>query len=204
MWVKICGVTTVDDAVACVLAGADAIGVNLVASSPRCVDAERAREIARAVAERASVIGIVANASDEAMRALLMQSELTLLQLHGDETPKALAGLLPLAYKAVRIGTREDAVLAARYGGDTLLVDAKVEGALGGTGATFDWSLVADLARARKIILAGGLNPENVEAAARAVKPYGVDVASGVEKKSDPRAKDLDRVRAFIERAKGA
>ena len=202
VWVKICGVTTVEDAVACVDAGADAIGVNLIASSVRCVDEARAREISRAVRARADVVGIVANLDAVAMRALRDRSELSLLQLHGDESPEVLAALLPGAYKAIRIGTATDVADASRFAGDRLLVDAKVKGALGGTGTTFDWSLVAGLSAERPIVLAGGLTPHNVETAIAAAHPHGVDTASGVERPGAPRAKDLERVRAFIARAR--
>lgn len=204
VWVKICGITTVDDALGCVDAGADAVGVNLVESSVRCVDEARAREISRAVGTRAEVVGIVANLGAEAMRTLRDRAELSLLQLHGAESPEALLDVLPGAYKAIRVGTRADVADAARFAGARLLVDAKVTGALGGTGTTFDWSLVKGLAAERRVVLAGGLTPHNVEAAVRAVNPYGVDTASGVERPGAPRAKDLDRVRAFVSRAQSA
>lgn len=195
--VKICGVTTVSDALACAELGASAIGLNFVEGSPRKVDVERAREIARAVkATRLLVVGVVADLDVEAMRALVHDAELGCLQLHGNESPETLAPLLPHAYKAVRVATREDVAHGRRFGGDYLLVDAKVTGALGGTGATFDWSLVKDLARERRLTLAGGLRPENVADAIAAVAPWCVDVASGVERA--PGIKDLDAVRAFI------
>jgi phosphoribosylanthranilate isomerase len=111
---------------------------------------------------------------------------------------------LPHAYKALCIGTRADVLDADRYGGEYLLVDARTAGKRGGTGTTFDWSLVADLARTRKLVLAGGLTPDNVAAAVRAVRPHTVDVASGVERQGDPRRKDLERVRAFVQNARGA
>jgi phosphoribosylanthranilate isomerase len=204
--VKICGVTSVEDALVAVDAGASAIGLNFVPASPRCIDSARARAIARAIGDRALVVGVVANLSVEAMRALKEDAELGCLQLHGDEPAEALVALLPHAYKAVRIATAEDAAHAARFAGEHLLVDAKVSGALGGTGATFDWSLVTSLARARKLTLAGGLTPDNVAEAVRALRPYCVDVASGVERAGSrsPGAKDAARMRAFIANAKSA
>ncbi len=202
VWVKICGITTVDDALACVDAGADALGINLIAASPRRVDEQVARSIVRAVGAHAEVIGIVADQSIEAMRALRADIGLSALQLHGDERPETLAALLPAAYKAVRIGGHDDVTQSARYAGGRILVDAKVQGALGGTGTTFDWALVDALTRQRKVVLAGGLTPANVEAAVCAVRPYGVDTASGVERAGRPREKDMARVRAFISRAK--
>lgn len=201
--VKICGVTSVDDALAAVDAGASAVGVNLIPSSARVVSVARAREIARAIGGRALVVGVVADLDVDAMRALREDAELGCLQLHGGEPPEALAPLLPHAYKAIRIGNASDVALAESYPGEHLLVDAKVAGTLGGTGQTFDWELVRGLARSRKLTLAGGLTPENVEAAVRAIEPYCVDVASGVEVEGRPGVKDRAKVKAFITRARG-
>ena len=198
--VKICGVTSIADALACVDAGASSIGVSFVPSNPRCVSVETARAISVAVGERALVVGVVADLELDAMRKLKGAAELGCLQLHGDESPVVLAALLPHAYKALRIAGEWDVARAGLYPGEHILVDAKVEGALGGTGRVFDWDLVRDLATARRLTLAGGLTPENVAAAVRAVHPFAVDVASGVEAGS-PRKKDLSRVRDFIEAA---
>lgn len=198
--VKICGVTTVSDAIACADLGASAIGVNFVPSSPRRVTVGRAREISRAVkSTKLLVVGVVADLDVATMKALVAEAELGCIQLHGSESPATLAPLLPHAYKAVRVATAEDVAHARTFGGDYLLVDAKVDGALGGTGATFDWSLVRELARERRLTLAGGLSPDNVARAVEAVDPWCVDVASGVERA--PGVKDLDAVRAFISEA---
>jgi phosphoribosylanthranilate isomerase len=125
------------------------------------------------------------------------------LQLHGDEPPEVLAPLLPHAYKAIAVATREDVALADRYEGDYVLLDARTEAGSGGTGRVFDWSLAPGLARRRKVVLAGGLTPENVAEAVRVVWPHTVDVASGVERPGHPRTKDMARVRAFIAAARG-
>ena len=200
--VKICGITTVSDARGCGELGASAIGLNFVPSSPRCISVDRAREISRALRDtNVLVVGVVVDRDVDGMRALVREAELGCLQLHGEETPETLAPLLPHAYKAVRIGAPEDVVHARRYGGDYLLADAKMPNARGGTGATFDWSLVSDLARERKLTLAGGLRPDNVARAIEAVHPWCVDVASGVERM--PGVKDLDAVRSFIAEAHG-
>lgn len=205
MHVKICGITNAEDALAAIDLGASAIGLNFVPSSARLLDVARARAIADAIhatKAKVQVVGVVADLSVDAMRALVVDAGLDCLQLHGDEAPETLSPLLPHAYKAVRIATADDAARAAAFPGDHILVDAKVEGALGGTGATFDWSLVESLAKTKKLTLAGGLTPANVAVAVRAVRPYCVDVASGVE--SSPGVKDREKMRAFIEAARGA
>ena len=199
--VKICGVRTAEDARACVLLGASSIGVNFVRESPRHVDASTARAIAHAAHEanpKTVVVGVVANLSVEEMRALVREAGLDCLQLHGDESHETVAALLPHAYKAVRISTAADVERARAVPGEYLLVDAKVDGALGGTGKAFDWSLVKELARERKLTLAGGLDPDNVARAVRELDPYCVDVASGVEWAGRPGEKDLAKVKAFI------
>ena len=209
--VKICGVRTVADAVGAVAAGASSIGINFVPSSPRHVDVATARAIARAVHAEPSrapggtkviVVGVVADLPLEALRQLVLDAELDCLQLHGSEPPDVLTALLPHAYQAVRIANAADIERAQNVPGDYLLVDAKVEGALGGTGQSFDWALAEGLARTRKLTLAGGLHPGNVEAAVRALRPYCVDVASGVE--SAPGVKDHALVAAFIAAARRA
>ena len=160
--VKICGLTSVADALVCVEAGASAIGLNFVPASPRCLSVTAARAIARAVKGKALVVGVVADLDLAAMRALARDAELECLQLHGDESPATVASLLPHAYKAVRVGGADDVERARTFPGEHVLVDARVEGALGGTGKTVDWGLVAPLARERKLTLAGGLTPANV------------------------------------------
>jgi phosphoribosylanthranilate isomerase len=201
--VKICGVTNAEDARMCVDAGADAIGLNFVASSPRRVTEEAARAIADAVRrDHVLVVGVVANLSADEMIALRDRVGLGCLQLHGDEPPEALAPLLPHAYKAIRVATAADVARADAYGGDYVLVDAKQPSSLGGTGKTFDWTLVTAIAKRRKLTLAGGLHEGNVAEAIRVVSPYCVDVASGVEAPGDPRKKDPARVRAFVTRAR--
>ncbi len=202
MLVKICGVTSAADAHLAASCGADAIGVNFVPSSKRRVTEDVARQIVREVGQRVTVVGVVADLPLDEMRDLRDRVGLHELQLHGSEPADALAGLLPRAYKAVRIGSAEDAKAAAHWAGDMLLVDAKVDGELGGTGATFDWGLVRGLCSARRVILAGGLTPENVAQAIDVAAPYGVDVASGVELTGDARRKDEQKVRAFFASAR--
>jgi len=195
--VKICGITSVEDAELALDNGASAIGLNFVPSSPRAVDVATASRIVERVGERTLTVLIVADLAADELRALLRATGARCLQLSGDERVELVAELLPHAYKGVRIGSASDVTRAALYPGEHLLVDAKVEGMLGGTGKTVDWALVEPLARARKLTLAGGLRPSNVAEAIRTVRPFCVDVASGVERDGDPRRKDAEKVRAF-------
>jgi len=136
------------------------------------------------------------------MRSLVAETRVGCLQLHGDETDADVAAMLPHAYKAVRISDADDIARADAAAGEYVMVDAKVEGLLGGSGHRVDTSLVAGLAKRRRLVLAGGLTPENVGRAIREVRPWCVDVASGVE--SSPREKDLIKVRAFIRASRAA
>jgi phosphoribosylanthranilate isomerase len=200
MRIKICGITSVEDAEGCAALGVDMIGLNFVPASPRRVDVDRARAIAGAVRGRVEIVGVVADMDEAAMTALAEAVGLDRLQLHGSEPPEVVRRL-GRAFKAVRVGSAEDVAEADRYEG-LLLVDAKVPGALGGTGRTVDFALVAPLSRARPLLLAGGLGPANVADAVRAVGPWGVDTASGVERA--PGVKDLGAVGAFVRAARGA
>lgn len=195
-YVKVCGITRLEDADVCLSLGVASIGLNFIPESPRCISVEVARAIAAHVGDRALVVGVVRDLSADEARALRDTVPLGCLQLHGDEPKEVVSALLPHAYKAFRIGTLEDVERATSYPGEYLLVDAKVEGMLGGTGQRVDLSLVAGLARSRKLTLAGGLTAENVHEAIVRVSPYCVDVASGVER--SPGVKDADKIAAFV------
>jgi phosphoribosylanthranilate isomerase len=203
LWVKICGITTLEDAQLAVRAGVDAIGLNLVPSSKRRVEETVALEITRAIGTSVEVVAVVADLEPAALLALRSRLGVHTLQLHGSEPPATLAAVLPQAFRAVRIADEADVALARTFAGERLLCDAKVPGVLGGTGLTFDWSLVRGLVRERQVVLAGGLTPDNVGAAVRALGPYGVDTASGVEG-PDPRRKDPERVARFVRAAREA
>jgi phosphoribosylanthranilate isomerase len=202
VFVKICGVTTVADALGAVEAGADAVGLNFIASSRRRLTLESARAIARAIGPGARRIGVVADVAPAELVRLGKECDIDLWQLTGEESPEDVRACLPRAFKATRIRGAEDVVRAAEYPGEFILVDAKVEGQLGGTGHRFDWGLVTGLAAERRLILAGGLTPENVTEAVARVRPWGVDVASGVETPGDPRRKDQELMRRFVEAAR--
>ncbi len=185
-WVKICGVRSLEQAFHAWRCGADAIGLNLYAPSPRSIDAPTARAIARKSPLPCYVV--VVDPSSEDLRALNMAIQPAGFQLHGGQP---LPGLNCLV--AVRAG---DPLPSGRF-----LLDARVEGLHGGTGVRVDEELARDAAAQGELILAGGLTPENVAGVIERVGPWGVDVASGVE--SAPGRQDPDRVREFIARAKG-
>jgi phosphoribosylanthranilate isomerase len=199
--VKICGLTTVDDTVRCIEAGTDAIGLNFWPRSPRHVDVSTARSIVEAGGDAAQMVGVFVDFTLDQVREILREIGIKWAQLHGDEPPELVAELQPTAYKA--IGARDGSVveLARTYPGDHILLDASVPGMPGGTGRTFDWAIAAEVAKERKLTLAGGLTPDNVAEAIQRVKPFRVDVASGVE--SAPGRKDAELVRRFIEAVKG-
>jgi len=202
-WVKICGITSAADAELAIAAGADAIGLNFVPSSKRYVEPPTARQIVEQVGARIECVGVIADLAFEQAEALRSAVGFQWLQLHGQEAPERVAEH-ERAFQAVAIGSAADAERAASYGGERLLLDAKSDGALGGTGKVFDWQLVRGLCEARRVILAGGLTPENLTRAIKSVAPWGVDVASGVEVTGDPRRKDQQKVTRFVQAARDA
>ncbi len=200
--IKICGLTTVDDTLRCVEAGADAIGLNFWPRSPRSIDVATAKTIVEAVGDRVQLVGVFVDFSVAQIREILMETGIEWAQLHGEESPEQVAELLPRAYKAIGAKSSSVIELARTYPGEHLLLDASVPGLPGGTGRTFDWAIAAEVARERKLTLAGGLDAKNVTEAIETVNPFRVDVASGVE--SEPGRKDPDLVRSFIDAAKTA
>ena len=197
--IKVCGITNVEDAVFCVENNIDAIGLNFVPGTKRFIDHTTACVIVEAVAGRTLVVGVIADLSLSDTRQLIEKTGIKCVQLHGDESPDTLRALQPHAYKAVPIASLEDAEKLAKYPGNYILADSKVHGVLGGSGESFDWALVVAEARKRKLALAGGLNPSNVVSAIRQVRPFCVDVASGVETTQNPRRKDHNKIRDFID-----
>lgn len=195
--VKFCGITRVEDALAAVRLGCDAIGLVFYEKSPRHVAPARAAEIVAALPPFVSAVGLFVDAPAEAVRDVLRAVRLDLLQFHGDESP-AYCGQFGMPYlKAVRVkpGTNLLQYAADFAGARALLLDTYAEGIPGGTGQTFDWTLIpADLPR--PVILAGGLNAGNVAEAVRRVRPYGVDVSGGVEQTKG--IKDAAKMAAFM------
>ena len=229
--VKICGLTNLEDAQVAMEAGADLLGFVFYEKSPRYVDPRTVASIVGALksaprfaqhpggrspeqaplpAPRSPLfVGVFVNPSLEQVTQMLNHCDLDLAQLHGEEDPELLALLARRAFKALRPRSVVEAEAeASRYvglgpgSGPDLLIDAYHPDARGGTGQTSDWNLATALARQHRLLLAGGLTPGNVANAIRQVRPWGVDVASGVE--AAPGRKDHDQVRAFIAAAKGS
>lgn len=203
LFVKICGITNVDDALVAIEAGADALGFIFVPETPRYIDVETARTIASAVGGRARTVGVFVDASIESINRAVQAVPLDLVQLHG-ELPSTIAERIDVPFfKVVRVRGAIDVEGLRAYKARAYLLDTYVEGAHGGTGTTFDWTLAGPVVQAGlPVLLSGGLTPENVAAAVRQVGPWGVDVSSGVEAR--PRVKDREKVRAFIRSAKEA
>jgi len=199
--VKICGITSVEDALQAVAAGADAIGLVFHESSPRFVFTEQAGAIVRALPPFVQAVGLFVNADADYVNATADFCRLDLVQLHGDEPPEFCGRMTRRVIKAFRVRdvTSLEPMKSYRVAG--YLLDAWAPQAYGGTGTTFNWEIARIAGGFGPVILAGGLDPENVREAVEKVTPYGVDVSSGVE--SRPGIKDPDKVREFIRRAKG-
>lgn len=199
---KICGITRIQDALAAVEAGADAIGFVFYAKSPRAVTFEQARAIVKALPPFVTTVGLFVNASDQELQEILGAVPLDLLQFHGDESAEECERWQRPYIKALRVKAGDDIVAAceAYPGASGILLDAYVEGIPGGTGEAFDWSLIPQ-GLSKPIILAGGLTPDNVAKAVARVRPYAVDVSGGVE--ASKGIKDHGKIQAFIKAVNG-
>jgi len=200
---KICGITRIEDALAAVQAGADALGLVFYAKSPRAVSLEQAKAIRAVLPPFVTLTGLFVNESREQIAHTLKEVPLDLLQFHGDETPEDCAGFDRPWIKALRVGAFDDIKSqAARYPHACgILLDSQVAGQYGGTGTVFDWSLIPkDLSP--PLILAGGLNPQNVAEAIARVRPFAVDVSGGVEAAKG--IKDAGKLRSFIHQVRKA
>lgn len=195
--VKICGITSVKDALTAAQHGTDAIGLVFYAKSPRNVSIAQAAEIVAKLPAFVSAVGLFVDAAPEEIRAVLARVKLDLLQFHGDEAPEECRQYSLPYMKAVRVQADTNLLqYAADYGdAKALLLDAYTEGVVGGTGQTFDWNLIPENLP-KNIVLAGGLNASNVGLAIRQVRPYAVDVSGGVEITKG--IKDADKIAAFM------
>ena len=199
--VKICGVRTADDARAAVDAGADLLGLNFVPASPRYVDPAAARAVARAV-PGTPLVGVFVDAPRETVEQIAADVGLAGLQFHGAESPADCRGWQQWTIKALRARPGDDvAARAAEYDTTYVMLDSYVDGVAGGTGVALD-PIVAGTLPPERLFVAGGLRPDTVVQVVQRVRPYGVDVASGVER--SPGVKDHGKIQEFIRRAKAA
>lgn len=198
--IKVCGITTATDAALAVTAGADALGFVFYPSSCRAVSVEQAAGIVATLPPFVTTVGLFVNADPVYVQGVMVATGLDVVQLHGDEPPSMVTAVAP--YRVIK--ALPSATPLERWqsyqGAAAWLVDAAVPGCYGGTGQLADWQYVADLAAQSRVILAGGLTPDNVALAVAKVRPYAVDVASGVE--AAPGRKDKAKLRQFVTAAR--
>ena len=201
--VKICGITNATDALAAVEAGADALGFVFAAGSPRTITSARVAQIIARVPALVAKVGVFVDPSADFVRGVLAECELDVLQFHGKETPVFCRQFGRKVIKAARVQGAASLQELAIFDQEVWLLDSYVPGASGGTGASFNWELACEATRQHRwVMLAGGLTPENVGRAINQVRPYGVDVSSGVEQR--PGEKDAAKIRRFIREARAA
>lgn len=194
--IKVCGITRIQDAQAAARLGVDALGFVFYRKSPRYIEPQQAAEIIRSMPPFVSAIGLFVNPAQTEINSTLAACPLDVIQLHGNESPEFCQAQGRRVIKAVAVSAQEDLKQAAQYHCPVLL-DAKAPpGVYGGAGETFDWSLLQHFSHDYPLILAGGLNSENVRQAARIRQWFALDVSSGIE--SSPGIKDADKMRAFV------
>jgi len=199
--VKICGITNLEDAFAAVEYGADALGFVSFKKSPRYISPAKAKAIIKKLPPFISKVGVFVNEDKKTIEKIVAQTGINIIQLHGDEPPKACSLSRPVV-KAIRVKSIENLDLLSKYKDrvTAFLLDTYTTEIFGGTGQIFNWDIAVEAKQFGRIILAGGLTPENIEQAIRWVHPYAVDVSSGVEEEKGK--KDHSKMRLFIERAK--
>jgi phosphoribosylanthranilate isomerase len=198
--IKICGITNKEDALAAAHLGADALGF-VFAPSPRKISAESAREIIKALPPFVKTVGVFVDEDPERVSSIAAMCGLDILQLHGSESVDYCSSFDRRVIKAVRLQSRDELKNLSKYVSvvDALLLDTYLPNKLGGTGVTFDWTLAVEARKYGRIVLAGGLKPQNVAAAISMVKPYAVDASSGLER--SPGVKDHEKMAQFIREA---
>lgn len=196
--IKVCGITIYEDAAAAVAAGVDGLGFIFASRSPRYIEPDRAREIISRLPPFVAAVGVFVDEESSAVQEIARYCRLSVLQLHGAEPPEYCRAMPLPVIKAYRVGPDSPAGVLAPYGGcvQGFLLDTYHSGMAGGTGIAFDWGLVKKIAPPGPVILAGGLTPANVGEAIRQVRPYGVDVNSGIE--TEPGRKDIDKLQCFV------
>ncbi len=201
MLVKICGLTNLEDTLAAMEFGADFLGFNFYPESPRFLGFEEAEKIFQEIPSNLVKVGLFVNEEYQTIIDIAAALNLDMLQFHGDETPEFCNQFARAWIPALRVGQEEDLQIVPQYESDWILVDASVEGEYGGTGVKANWPVAKQAKKfGKKLMLAGGLNPENVQTAIATVQPDAVDVSSGVELKIG--RKDFKKMEEFIERAK--
>lgn len=200
--VKICGITNLDDAMAAADFGADALGFVFFKKSPRYISPANAKKIIKKLPPFISTLGIFVNENKKNIEKIVLQTGINIIQLHGDETPKA-CNLSKPVIKAIRVKSIENLELVSKYKDmvSAFLLDTYTPEVFGGSGQIFNWDIAVEAKQFGRVILAGGLTPANIEKAVRLVHPYAVDVSSGVE--AEKGKKDHRKMKFFIERAKG-
>lgn len=202
MMVKICGITRAEDAHAAADEGAAAVGFIFVRSSPRYIVPEAARDIIAELPPFVCPVGVFVNEPRPDVLGAIAVTGIRCLQFHGEETPAETAGYPVPVIKAFRVGDGFDPSVIGAYALPAYLLDASVDGLRGGTGRTFDWRRAKEASRFGRIILSGGITPDNIARAALAVVPYAIDVSSGVE--SSPGVKDRGKIRSLFENLRTA
>lgn len=197
--IKICGITNIEDALAAVDYGADALGFVFFDKSPRAVTPDTAKEIVSLLPPFVATVGVFVNEPGARIEETMGYTGVNIVQLHGDEPPEACSSW-PRVIKALRVRDFTDLKPLEAYRATAFLLDTYSPEQFGGTGQTFNWDIAVEAKRYGKIILSGGLTPDNIEKALRRVRPYAVDVSSGIEERKGK--KDLKKMRAFIETAK--
>ncbi|MBI1912495.1 MAG: phosphoribosylanthranilate isomerase [Deltaproteobacteria bacterium] len=198
--VKICGITNQLDAALAVDSGADALGFIFHEKSPRYIRPEDAALIIKGLPPFITTVGVFVNEAPVKVRTIMEAAGLGFAQLHGDETPEDCNEIGSKVIKAFRIKQSSDIEAIKRYNASAYLLDTYREGIPGGTGETFNWDIAIEAKKLGRIILSGGLNPDNIAEAIKKVAPYAVDVSSGVELK--PGKKDPDKIKKFMEQVK--
>ena len=198
--VKICGITNLEDAQAAAEAGADALGFVFYPDSPRFIDPGNARAIIAKLPVFITSVGVFVDESEDLIRRIIREGGIQILQFHGSESPVLCTRFREKVIKAIRIKDEESISEMQMYDVDTFLLDTYLDCAKGGTGKTFNWKYAEMAKKNGRIILSGGLNPSNIGNAVRKLKPYGVDVSSGVE--ISPGKKDHVKIREFVRKAK--
>lgn len=199
--VKICGLTNLDDTLDAIELGADYLGFVFYPESPRFLNPQEFAKFYVDIPTEIPKVGVFVNAEPQFVIDIATQFELALLQFHGDESPEYCRQFARPYIKAFRPKNEAALAVIPQFECEAILIDTLVEKAYGGTGITGDWELTRDAKKFGKVFLSGGLNPDNVEMAIHAVKPYAVDVASGVE--MSPGKKDYRKVEEFIKKARG-